>query len=133
MPEALSTEQQSWVYTAERWLMSINKELLKGNSATLVLKLLARRDMYGYQLAQEIAAASQGAFSLTEGTLYPVLHSLEADGNLECYWEEEGGRKRKYYKITKVGRALLKQKTAEWESFRSALDLVLGGAKLGAL
>ena len=110
--------------------MKVNKELLKGNAVTLVLKTLQRRDMYGYQLAQEIKKSSSGAFELTEGTLYPILHALETDAAVECYWEEEGGRKRKYYRLTKAGKGLLKQKTAEWEEFRAALDLVLGGAKL---
>lgn len=111
-------------------VVKVNKEMLKGNAVTLILKTLKRRDMYGYELAQEIKKVSEGAFELTEGTLYPILHSLETDQAVECYWEEENGRKRKYYRLTAGGKALLKQKTQEWEAFRSAVDMVLSGAKM---
>lgn len=69
---------------------------------------------------------SSGLFELREGTLYPILHALEEDGCVEAEWVgEEGERQRKYYYITKEGRALLKEKKSEWVRFRTAMDRVV--------
>ena len=106
--------------------MAVNTELLKGNAQTIVLKLLSRVDMYGYQIAQELERISDGRFQLTEGTLYPLLHALEADASVESYWGEgQGARRRKFYRITEKGRGLLRKKAEEWASFRAGMDLVL--------
>jgi transcriptional regulator len=106
----------------------INKELLKGSVATLALKGLSRREMYGYELIKEIEKVSGGAIVFKEGTLYPVLHALEAEGAVQSRWEEtEGGRRRKYYKLTQKGRKLLQEKRSEWKAFRAAIDQVLQG------
>lgn len=106
--------------------MTVNRELLKGNAQTLVLKVLSHREMYGYQLTQELAKSSDGSFELKEGTLYPLLHSLETDGAVEAFWKDGNGeRKRKYYRITSKGRKLLREKMEEWKTFQSAMNLVL--------
>jgi PadR family transcriptional regulator, regulatory protein PadR len=110
--------------------MAVNKELMKGNAQTMVLKLLSGQAMYGYLIAQKLHEISNSSVDLQEGSLYPLLHSLEKDGAVEAYWEEkEGERRRKYYKITPRGRKLLKEKKLEWESFRTAMDLILTEAK----
>ncbi len=109
--------------------MSVNKELLKGSTVILILSLLNREPMYGYQMITEIERNSSGVFSFKEGTLYPILHALESEGHVEAYWtENEGERKRKYYRITDEGRGHLKEKLSEWSVFRSAVDRVIGGA-----
>lgn len=106
--------------------MAINKELLKGSTVILILTLLEKKAMYGYEMIKELEDKSEGVFTLKEGTLYPILHSLESEGMVECYWTEtEGGRKRKYYKITKKGREYYKEKKEEWKTFRSAVDKVI--------
>lgn len=94
----------------------------------LILKLLDREPMYGYQMIKEVAHSSNGVFAFKEGTLYPILHSLEAEGVVESYWMEAEGRKRKYYRLTEQGRQHLKTKQQEWVVFRSAVDQVLGEA-----
>ncbi|MEG6615186.1 PadR family transcriptional regulator [Peptococcaceae bacterium 1198_IL3148] len=109
--------------------MKVNKELLKGSTVILILKLLDRKPMYGYEMIKEIEVASGGVFAFKEGTLYPILHSLEADDMVEAYWSDaNGGRKRKYYRITEKGRAQLEEKCHEWVMFRSAVDKILGEA-----
>jgi PadR family transcriptional regulator, regulatory protein PadR len=109
--------------------MKINKELLKGSTATLVLSLLNTRPMYGYEIIKVMESKSSGIFSFKEGTLYPILHSLEADGIIEAYWNDsEEGRKRKYYKITDKGRLHMEDKKEEWSVFSKTVDKVLGGA-----
>lgn len=108
--------------------MKVSKEMLKGSTVVLVLSLLEKEPMYGYQMTKEIEKKSNGVFSFKEGTLYPILHSLEADGRVEAYWwGEEGSRRRKYYKITEKGKNLLKEKQKEWVTFRSAVDKVISG------
>ncbi|MTI79535.1 MAG: helix-turn-helix transcriptional regulator [Firmicutes bacterium] len=107
--------------------MKINKELLKGSTTILILKLLERKPMYGYEMIKEIENVSGGVFAFKEGTLYPILHSLESDEMVESYWSDsKGGRKRKYYRITDKGRLQLKEKCKEWVVFRSTVDKVLG-------
>lgn len=108
--------------------MTINKELLKGSTGTLVLTLLARKQMYGYEIIKELEISSAGAFEMKEGTLYPILHSLEDNGFVESKWVgDDGTRQRKYYHITKSGRAYLKEKKQEWIQFRSLVDKVVLG------
>lgn len=108
--------------------MTINKELLKGSTGTLVLTLLARKQMYGYEIIKELEVSSSGAFEMKEGTLYPILHSLEENGFVESKWVgDEGTRQRKYYLITKPGRVYLKEKKQEWIQFRSLIDKVVLG------
>jgi DNA-binding PadR family transcriptional regulator len=106
--------------------MHIGKELLKGTTGTLILSLLSKQDMYGYQLIKELERASDGTFALKEGTLYPILHSMESERWVEAYWQEADGRKRKYYRITDSGRQQLQEKKQEWRLFRGAVERVLG-------
>ncbi|MFF2094116.1 PadR family transcriptional regulator [Paenibacillus sp. NPDC058174] len=106
--------------------MTINKELMKGSTVILILTLLDRKEMYGYEMTKEIEQSSDGVFTFKEGTLYPILHALEVERLVEAYWNEEGARKRKYYRITDHGRKQLGEKKREWALFRSTVDRVLG-------
>jgi len=106
--------------------MKINKELMKGSTVILILSLLSRKDMYGYEMTKEIERSSASVFTFKEGTLYPILHTLEVERMVEAYWHEEGGRKRKYYRITEEGRSQLKEKHKEWTLFRTTVDRVIG-------
>ncbi|NOU88649.1 PadR family transcriptional regulator [Paenibacillus sp. LMG 31460] len=106
--------------------MKISKELMKGSTIILILTLLNRKDMYGYEMTKEMETHTDGVFTLKEGTLYPILHSLESDKYVEAYWIEKDGRKRKYYRITKSGKDELGLKMEEWTLFRSTVDRVIG-------
>jgi len=108
--------------------MKVNKELMKGSTVILILSMLDRADMYGYEMTKEIERSSANVFTLKEGTLYPILHTLELDAMVESYWSEQGGRKRKYYRITESGRQQLKEKHEEWTLFRNTVDRVIGRA-----
>ena len=110
--------------------MKINKELVKGSTVILILSLLEQKPMYGYEMSKEMETLSSGVLSLKEGTLYPILHTLEAEGMVESFWSEgEGGRKRKYYRITAKGGKLLQEKQREWVFFRTAVDQILEGGR----
>jgi len=106
--------------------MKINKELLKGSTNILILSLLQRNEMYGYEMIKEMQLKSSGVFEFKEGTLYPILHSLEEEHLVESFWKEgENSRKRKYYKITKKGREVLKEKEEEWNLFTVAVNKII--------
>lgn len=113
--------------------MKLSKELIKGSSAMLVLGVLDGSEMYGYQIIKELERRSENVFSMKEGTLYPILHSLESEGYVTAYWEEtESARKRKYYRITDKGRREFIRQREEFEVYTDAVGKVLGGALSGA-
>ncbi|ERK29828.1 PadR family transcriptional regulator [Clostridium intestinale] len=106
--------------------MKVNKELLKGCTVILILSLLERKSMYGYEMIKELQKKSNGVFELKEGTLYPILHSLESNNFIESYWDEnESVRRRKYYRLTEAGKKELKEKQQEWNIFTKAVGQVL--------
>lgn len=108
--------------------MAINKELVKGSTSILVLSLLSREDMYGYQITQTLKEETNNVFEMKEGTLYPLLHGLENEKAIESYWEDgDNGKRRKYYHITKTGKKLLDEKKAEWSVYSTAVNTVIGG------
>ncbi len=109
--------------------MAIDRSLLTGSTTMLILKLLDERNMYGYQMIEELRKKSNNAFELKAGTLYPLLHTLEQKNMLTSYEETaDNARVRKYYSITKLGRKQLKEKKEEWKAYTSAVNGVLGGA-----
>ena len=92
----------------------------------LVLSLLAGEDMYGYHMIAALARRSDHTFEMKEGTLYPVLHSLEKEGYVEAYQQEAPtGRVRKYYHLTRKGGAALKTEEKAWETYSGAVNAVL--------
>lgn len=106
--------------------MKINKELLKGSTTILILSLLNKKDMYGYEMIKEIEIRSKNVFSFKEGTLYPILHTLENEAFIESYWDStQGARKRKYYRITNTGKKVLSEKEKEWKLFSSTVNNLL--------
>lgn len=106
--------------------MKVNKELLKGSTSILVLSLLQKHEMYGYEMIKEMQVKSNGVFEFKEGTLYPILHSLEEENLVESFWREsENSRKRKYYRITKKGINALKEKEEEWTLFTSTVNRII--------
>jgi transcriptional regulator len=104
----------------------MDQELLKGTLSLLILTLLNRKSMYGYEIAATVHQDTDGAFTWREGSLYPNLHKMQADGLITGAWEEkETGRKRRYYHITKKGRAALKEKVQSWAELTQAVNRIL--------
>jgi DNA-binding PadR family transcriptional regulator len=103
----------------------MNNELLKGSTPMLVLKLLERRRMYGYEIIKEMESKSGGIFRFKEGTLYPILHTLENNGDVEASWEDYHGRKRKYYSITDQGFDLLRKRRSDWDIYLKGVGRIL--------
>ncbi|APM41330.1 PadR family transcriptional regulator [Clostridium kluyveri] len=95
----------------------------------MVLHLLGTQDMYGYQMVKELEKRSENTFTLKEGTLYPILHSLEKNGLVVSYVSYgQSGRKRKYYQITKNGKKQLADKKKEWLIFSETVNKVIRGS-----
>ena len=97
----------------------------KGGLTTLILQNLNRGPNHGYRIAQDIKQKSKGVLDFREGTLYPALHGLENKGLIESYTQEENGRTRCYYKLTKKGTKALAEQREEWSRFSGAFTLVL--------
>ena len=92
----------------------------------VVLHLLSREDMYGYQMIAELERKFDKTFSMKEGTLYPILRGLENCGAVESYTSQtEGGRKRKYYHLTEKGKKQLVEETQQWRAYEHAINAVL--------
>ena len=104
----------------------MDTELVKGTLSLLILSLLTRSSMYGYEIAATVHRETDGAFTWREGSLYPSLHKMEADALIAGAWEEkETGRKRRYYHITKKGRAALREKVQSWAELCHAVNRIL--------
>lgn len=105
--------------------MSIDKSLISGSTTMLILKLLSEKDMYGYEMIDTLRMKSQNVFELKAGTLYPLLHSMEDKGLVTVYEKDVLGKTRKYYSLTRQGRAMLEKKTEEWKEYTAAVANVL--------
>jgi DNA-binding PadR family transcriptional regulator len=114
----------------------MSKALGRDEVRTLVLHVLLRGPNHGYAIARAVERDSSEALRLGEGTLYPVLRSLEQDGLVISEWETvEVGPARKVYRITTAGRAECARRVAEWRDRVTAIGAVLGldGAEPTAL
>lgn len=97
-------------------------ELMKGTLSTLILKLLEEKGrMYGYEIAQNLKELSEGKMMVKEGSLYPALHKLEADGFVTVEEEFFGKRVRRYYRLTQHGKT--QSKTA-LDGLRGFLEMM---------
>ena len=105
--------------------MAIDKSLMQGSLAMLILRLLEEKDMYGYEMIDTLRGRSNNVFELKAGSLYPLLHSLEEKGYVTSYEDDSSGKTRKYYCISGDGRRFLKEKKEEWEEYSTAVCSVL--------
>jgi DNA-binding PadR family transcriptional regulator len=102
--------------------MDMGKDLVAASATPLVLAILAESDSYGYAIIRRVADLSGGHLQWTDGMLYPVLHRLERQGCVAARWAaSENGRRRKYYRITKEGRAQLAAQRDQWKTVDGTL------------
>jgi DNA-binding PadR family transcriptional regulator len=114
--------------------MRFESQLLKGVAPVVVLQILSRGPMYGYELSQAIEQRSGAILTLGKGTLYPLLYNLEAKKLVQAKWETtDSGRHRRYYSITGRGEEELAQQKAQLQGLAKGLDLLFGGALKAAL
>jgi len=108
-----------------------NPDFLNGVPELLLLSLLARRPMYGYELVEAIRRATDGTLEFGEGCIYPILHRLEADGMLGAKRETIGGRSRVVYRVTAKGSKRLAGSMASWRKIVEAVSQALHGGDHG--
>lgn len=103
-----------------------NPPFMSGVSELLVLRLLARREMYGYELVKSVRGAAGEALALGEGIVYPALYVLEQKGALKATRKLVNGRSRIYYAVTAKGRRRLEHLTQEWARVSGGISSPLG-------
>ncbi|MCM1121476.1 MAG: PadR family transcriptional regulator [Eubacterium sp.] len=104
------------------------RQMKKGVLDMLVLQLLSKEQMYGYQLIMELREKSGDIFCLKEGTLYPILYRLEDEGLVESRWSEAEDKQlpRKYYLMTNKGRQALQEIYLSWQQISSGVERIMG-------
>jgi transcriptional regulator len=104
-----------------------SRELKKGSTELLVLALLEARPRHGYELGKLIESRSHGRLQFRIGSLYPILCRLEEKGLIIGRWvEKPGERRRRFYRLTRAGRAMLATQRSVWHDFISAVNQILG-------
>ena len=107
--------------------MKFERELLKGVAPVVVLEILCRGEMYGYELSEAISQRSGEILTLGKGTLYPLLYNLEAKGLVVAENRiAENGRKRRYYSITSKGKSQLTSQKEQWQELQKGVEMVFG-------
>lgn len=102
-----------------------NPPFMSGVPELLLLRLLAQREMYGYELVRSIKLVTSEAISLGEGVIYPVLHGLERNGALKSKRKTVDGRTRVYYSLTAKGKKRLEKLQGEWHRIQSGITAAL--------
>jgi PadR family transcriptional regulator PadR len=103
----------------------LRSEVLKGHVDFLLLATLRDGPLHGYAVVEKLRGASDGAFDLAEGTVYPALYRLESAGLLASKWTTAGGRRRRVYQLTRRGRTELTRERKEWSKFSNAVEAVV--------
>ena len=102
-----------------------NPSFLNGVPELLMLRLLAGREMYGYEIVEQIRTQTGGALAFGEGCIYPYLHYLEAEKQVSSERREVDGRSRNYYQLTARGRKRLEELTTEWKRVTDGVALLM--------
>jgi PadR family transcriptional regulator PadR len=102
---------------------------MNGVPELLILRELANGEMYGYQLVRAIQVKTRDAISLSEGCVYPLVHSLQRKGLLASRRTISDGRARVYYRLTPKGQRRLEALTARWDGLTQAIGAIIGGQR----
>lgn len=103
--------------------MSIASDLIRGHTDTIILARLMRSDNYGYEINKAIQQKTGGKYEMKEATLYSAFRRLEDAGCIESYWGDEmTGARRRYYRITEIGRATYQNLKKEWKTAKELID-----------
>ena len=106
--------------------MSKPSDLVQGTLDLLVLKVIALQPMHGWAIAQRIRQMSANVLQVGQGALYPCLHKLEQNGWIRSKWAvSENNRRAKYYSLTRAGRGMLEQESAQWEKLAAAISTIV--------
>jgi len=111
----------------------ISSDAIRGHLESIVLSLLLEQDRYGYEISKEIKRRTNNSFQIKEASMYAVFQRLEKKDLIQPYYgNETNGGRRKYYKITTLGKAYLNEKTDEWAITKKVVDVFIGGNSNGS-
>jgi PadR family transcriptional regulator PadR len=100
----------------------VSKNLMAASTKPLILAILARGEIYGYQIIQNVIDISGGTLEWSEGMLYPVLHRMEKENLIRSQWRvSENRRRRKYYRLTELGQKELEKERKQWMNVHKLL------------
>lgn len=106
----------------------IRSDIIRGHLEAIILRLIIEKDRYGYEISKEISHRTDERFAIKEASLYAVFQRLEKKGLIESYYGSVSrGGKRKYYRITTLGKAYFKELTVEWEELKEIIDIFMEG------
>jgi transcriptional regulator len=109
--------------------MARNDDLLPGTLDVLVLQIVSAAPLHGWGIAQRLKLLSRDVLQVQQGSLYPALHKMEAEGWIASEWKPtDEGRQAKFYSLTRAGRKYLAKERARWERLSGAVGLVLKSA-----
>ncbi|HMC62561.1 MAG TPA: PadR family transcriptional regulator [Candidatus Solibacter sp.] len=105
----------------------IDREWKKGSAELLLLSLLEALPRHGYEISKLIEQRSEGALRIHAASLYPLLYRLEKRGWILGRWVEKSGqRRRRYYRLTSLGRKVLASQRKGWQTFVAAINRITG-------
>lgn len=106
--------------------MSITADLIRGHTETIILAQLLYKDSYGYEINKTVRQISDGRYELKEATLYSAFRRLEDTGQILSYWGAEAtGARRRYYRITDLGRQNYYEQVAQWKEAKTIIDKLI--------
>ncbi|MET4562547.1 PadR family transcriptional regulator [Lysinibacillus parviboronicapiens] len=106
----------------------VRSDIIRGHLDSIILRLISEKDRYGYEISQEISLRTNNRFQIKEATLYAIFQRLEKREIIEAYYGDiTHGGKRKYYRITPLGRAYLTELVREWTEVKEIIDLFMEG------
>jgi len=104
----------------------ISSDIIRGHLDAIILRLIYEKDRYGYEISKEIASRTNDEFQIKEATLYAVFQRLEKRELIESYLGNVSfGGKRRYYRITNLGRAYLSEEIADWRKTKDIIDIFM--------
>lgn len=108
--------------------MAFKSDILRGHTDTIILKILAEGDNYGYEIAKNIIEASENLIDIKDATIYTAFRRMEHEGYIATYWGDGvNGARRRYYSITPKGKMFYEEKVKEWSVINTVLNkLILG-------
>ena len=106
--------------------MKFSKQLITGVLKTIVFKMISDyKKIHGYDIIQKVKIHTNDKIQITEGAIYPILHSLETSGYLKTEIEFNGKRQRKYYILSAKGELELDIKLNEMKDFTETINQLL--------
>ena len=106
----------------------IRSDIIRGHLESIILRLIYENDQYGYEISKQISLRTENRFQIKEATLYAVFQRLEKKELIESYYGDVShGGKRKYYRITTLGKAYFKETVKEWKELKEIIDIFMEG------